>query len=77
MSRKRAAALKYEKGYSSPVVTAIGYGDIAEKIIQKAHESNIPLIENEELVNNLCKLSVGQDIPSELYQAVAEIIAYI
>lgn len=77
MKRKKAAALKYENGYASPVVTAIGYGDVAEKIIDTAKKGDVPLIENKELVDNLCKLSVGQNIPSELYEAVAEIIAYI
>lgn len=77
MKRKKAAALKYDRNYSAPKVTAIGFGQIAEKIIEKAKESEIPIIHDEKLTNTLCSLSINDYIPSELYETVAEIIAFI
>ncbi|MCX7885301.1 MAG: EscU/YscU/HrcU family type III secretion system export apparatus switch protein [Caloramator sp.] len=77
MKRKKAAALKYDKNYAVPKVTAIGFGQIAEKIIENAKNSNVPIIEDAKLANSLCSLSIDDYIPSELYETVAEIIAFI
>jgi flagellar biosynthesis protein len=77
MKRKKAAALKYQPGYNAPVITALGAGEIAEKIIDTALKNDVPIIENGDLTEALSKVSVGDNIPSELYQAVAEIIAFI
>lgn len=75
--RKKAAAIKYEKGLSAPVVTAMGFGEVAKKIIDVANESNIPIVENSDIVDSLDQDSIGENIPSELYEIVAEILAYI
>lgn len=77
MKRKKAAALKYDSSYNSPIVTAVGFGEIADRIIKEAENNNIPIVENSELTENLTHLSLGQSIPAELYEAVAEIIAFI
>lgn len=77
MKRKKAAALRYEKNFNVPKITAIGFGQIAEKIIKTAISANVPVVENNELVDNLCRLSLDSSIPPELYEAVAEIIAFI
>lgn len=78
MKRKKAAALKYEKSYgTTPVVTAAGVGYIADKIIETAKENKVPIVENKELADLLNNVDVGSCIPSELYEAVAEIIAYV
>lgn len=77
MKRKKAAALKYDSTYSSPIVTAIGFGHVAEAIIQKASQSDVPIVENTELVESLSQLELGQDIPPELYETVAKVIAFI
>lgn len=74
---KKAAALKYENGSQAPIVTAIGFGDIAERIIEKAKDNYVPVVENKELTESLTSLEIGQSIPEELYEAVAEIIAFI
>lgn len=74
---KRAAALKYESGYSAPMVTAAGMGYIADKIVESAKENKVPIIENEEMANLLSNVDVGESIPEELYEAVAKIIAYV
>jgi len=75
--RRKAVALQYEHSYEAPVVTAAGMGQIAEKIIEKAQESKVPIVYNKELTDLLCNVDVGDSIPSELYEAVAQVIAYI
>ena len=75
--RKKAAALKYEENIIAPVVSAVGMGQIADKIIEKAEENNIPIVYNKELSDLLCNVDIGEYIPSELYEAVAHIIAYV
>jgi flagellar biosynthesis protein len=76
-NRKKAAALKYEKGYDAPVVTAAGMGYLADKIVEKAQEADVPVIYNKELAELLSSVDVGSCIPSELYEAVAKVIAYV
>lgn len=75
--RKKAAALQYEKNYDAPIVTASGIGIVADKIIEKAEESKVPIVENRELADLLTNVDVGDSIPVELYEAVAQIIAYV
>ena len=70
-----AVALHYD-GDTAPQVTAKGSGDLAEKIIAIAKQHNVPLQENNELVQLLSHLELGDQIPEELYLAVAEIIAF-
>lgn len=74
---KKAAAIKYEQGYDVPIVTAAGMGYIADKILQKAEESKVTIVENEELANLLSNVDIGSEIPMELYDAIAKVIAYI
>lgn len=74
---KKAAALKYDKGYEAPMVTAAGIGVIADKILEKAEENNVPVVYNKELADLLTNVDVGQSVPSELYEAVAKIIVYV
>lgn len=75
--RKKAAALKYDNGYSAPVVTAAGMGHVADKIIERAEENNVPIVYDEELSSLLSNVDVGDAIPFELYNAVAKVIAYV
>ena len=77
MKRKKAAAIEYNKGYTAPVVKAIGFGEIAEKILSIAKDNEIPVIENSKLADELCRLDINENIPSDLYEPVAEIIAFI
>lgn len=76
--QKSAAALKYDvQKDAAPRITASGRGFIAEKILQLAKEHNIPVHEDPELAEILTGLPVGSAIPSELYRAVAEILAWV
>jgi flagellar biosynthetic protein FlhB len=74
-----AVALKYETGkMPAPMVVAKGAGVIAEKIKELASKHSVPVIENKPVAQALYKLvEVGQSIPESLYQAVAEILAYV
>lgn len=75
--RRKAAALKYEMNFEAPVVTAAGIGAIADRIIDKAKDSDVPVVYNKELTDLLCNVDIGDSIPSELYEAVAEVIAFV
>jgi len=70
-----AVALKYD-GTSAPKVTATGKGLTAAKILEIAEEHNIPLQSNPELAQILAQVPLGDEIPQELYAAVAEVIAF-
>ncbi len=73
--QKQAVALYYD-GESAPRLSAKGNADIAEKILAIAAEHNIPIREEPELVNVLSMLQLGEEIPKDLYVAIAEIIAF-
>lgn len=77
MNKKKAVALRYNNDYKTPMVTAMGIGQIADNIIKQAEENDIPIIESIDLVDKLSALPVNNEIPPELYEAVAEIIAFI
>lgn len=77
-TRKSAVAVRYERdAMSAPRVVAKGRGIVAEKLINMARENNIPIVENKLLVEMLENLNLDQEIPSELYQVVAEILVTI
>lgn len=75
--RKKAVALKYELNNEAPVVTAAGMGPIADKIIEKAEDSDVPVVYNKELTDLLSNVDIGKEIPEDLYEAVAYIIAFV
>jgi flagellar biosynthetic protein FlhB len=74
-----AIALKYDKMImDAPGVVAKGAGPVAENIRKIAKENNIPLVENKELARNLYKeVDIGESIPSQFFQIVAELLAYV
>jgi Uncharacterized homolog of the cytoplasmic domain of flagellar protein FhlB len=75
---KKAVALKYEQNKdSAPKVVAKGRGWIAERIIELARKHGVPLKENHALVEVLSKLEIYEEIPVELYKAVAEILVFV
>ncbi len=73
--RNVAVALKYS-GESAPQVTAKGRGKQAEEIINRAEENDIPLHTDPHMVKMLAQIPLGEEIPRELYVAVAEILAF-
>jgi len=73
-----AAAIQYEQDKDrAPRITAKGKGLIAEKIIELARESGIPIQQDPGLVQILCKLDIDEEIPVELYRAIAELLAFV
>lgn len=75
---KKAAALAYDQTQDkAPKVLAKGQLAIAEAIIAKAEELEIPIFKNEALVNALTQLELDTTIPPELYQATAEVFAWL
>ena len=76
--RKVAVALKYDKDTDdAPKVVAKGYGQVAENIVKKGEEEGVDSVENEALATELVKLEINDEIPEELYTAVAEILSYV
>jgi flagellar biosynthesis protein len=74
----KAAALHYdmEEG-GAPKIVASGSGETADKIIETAKANDIPVVTDEALAQVLTKLTIGDEIPSELYNVVAEIFLFI
>lgn len=78
MTRKRAVALRYQSSHDqAPKVVAKGVGDVAEALIHAAKQHDVRLWSDTQLVDALMRLDIGDVIPSELYEAVALILAYI
>ena len=76
--RKEAVALSYDpSSTAAPKVVAKGKGKIAENILKKANENNVPIQEDPSLVEILGQLNIDESIPEELYKAVSEVFAYI
>lgn len=78
MDQKKAAALSYNiRKDSAPRLVAKGKGWMAEKIIEIAREHHIPLKEDPHLIEILSTLDLYEEIPPDLYKAVAEILIFI
>ncbi|MDI3538604.1 MAG: flagellar biosynthesis protein [Bacillota bacterium] len=75
---KSAAALSYDPSRNNaPRVVAGGRGAIAEQILKRARAAGVPIYEDPELALALAGLEVGEEIPPELYQVVAAVIAWV
>ena len=75
---KTAVALAYDPNEDgAPKVIASGKGALAEKIIEQAKENKIPVHEDSKLADTLSKLEIGEMIPPELYEVVAEILVFV
>ncbi len=75
---KKAVALKYDRQKEdTPKVTAKGQGRVAEKIIELAKKNNIPIKDDPDLIEVLSSLEINEEIPSEIYVAVAELLAFV
>ncbi len=74
---KTAVALAYEPGDRAPKILATGKGEVAERIIEKAKENDVPFYQDNKLAETLSKLQIGDAIPPELYDVVAEILVFV
>ena len=68
---ERAVALQYDGASGAPVIVAAGMGHLAEKIVEVASESGVPVYEDNSLA-----MELGKEVPEELYQAIVEIYIY-
>lgn len=75
--RKQAIAIQYNPDEVALKILASGTGIIADKIIEKAKSSDVPLYKDNKLANTLSKLDIGEYIPPELYSIVAEILVFV
>jgi flagellar biosynthesis protein len=75
---KKAVALRYQPPQdAAPTVSAKGRGKVADKIIDLAREYGVPIKEDPDLVEVLAQLEVEEEIPPDVYVAVAEILSFI
>ena len=73
-----AVALSYEQGMVAPSVIAKGQDLVAQRIKEIGREARVPIVENKPLARTLyAAVQVGDSVPQELYQAVAEVLAYV
>lgn len=77
LKNKRAVAINYKPGDRSPKVIAKGQGHVAERILKKAEDSDIAIYEDKELVEELSNVELGDNIPPELYQVVAQVLVFV
>lgn len=73
----KAVALFYKKGYNAPKVLAKGRGEVADNIVKIAEKSQVKIFKDENLVEELIKLDIYEEIPPSLYEAVANIIYFV
>lgn len=74
---KQAIALEYDPSDEAPRVIASGRGELAERIIEKAKEADVPIHRDDKLADTLSRLEIGDMIPPELYEVVAEILVFV
>ena len=74
---KTAVAVAYNPGEVAPKILAVGKGEVAERIIETAKENDVPFYQDKKLAETLSRLQIGDTIPPELYEVVAEILVFV
>ena len=75
---KTAAAIQYDvDSHEAPIMTAFGSGHIAEKMLEVAEQSGVPVHKDQKLSSMLSKLSIGDEISEDMYEAVAKVLAFV
>jgi flagellar biosynthesis protein len=74
---KTAVAVAYNPGEVAPKILAVGKGEVAERIIEMAKENDVPFYQDNKLAETLSRLQIGDTIPPELYEVVAEILVFV
>jgi type III secretion system FlhB-like substrate exporter len=75
--REKAVAVKYIRDLPAPFVVAKGKENIARKLVQIARDHDITILQDEKLSERLFELETGEFIPEEVYEVVAEILAFV
>ena len=74
---KQAIALEYDPENEAPTVIASGKGALAERLIEIAKDADVPVHRDDKLADTLSRLDIGEMIPPELYEVVAEILVFV
>lgn len=74
---KTAVALMYDPNDAAPRILATGKGHMAERIMEEAKANDVPLYKDNKLADTLSKLEIGDTIPPELYEVVAQILVFV
>ncbi len=74
---KKAVAIKYDGSMVAPKVVASGQGKVAERIEELGKENKVQVIQDEKLVNELSRVDIGDNIPPDLYEVVAQLLVFI
>ena len=74
---KQAVALSYDPDDDAPKVVATGKGALAERSIEEAKQAKVPVHKDSKLADTLSRLEIGELIPPELYEVVAEILVFV
>lgn len=74
---KKAVALSYNTDMTAPTIVASGQGKVAEHIIEEGKKNKVPVYEDQKMATLLTKLEVGDQIPEELYEAIARILLFV
>ncbi|MCL2566230.1 MAG: EscU/YscU/HrcU family type III secretion system export apparatus switch protein [Defluviitaleaceae bacterium] len=75
--KKRAVAIKYNPQDAAPKVVAKGKGHMADRIIDRAKDSNVKVYKDAELVKEFESINLDEHVPPELYEAVAKVLIFI
>ena len=76
--QQAAVAIGYDTdAHAAPKVLAAGYGEVAKSILALAKENNVHIHNDTQLAQLLAQVPVGQEIPEEAYQLVAELLAFL
>ena len=74
----RAAAISYDPAENDvPILAAFGEGYVAQKIVSVAKESGVPILPDPSLSSMLSKISVGDEISPDMYEAVAKVLVFV
>lgn len=73
---KTSIALKYDHS-GAPTIAASGSGYLGREILDRARDANVPVVEDAKLAGLLSMVPIGDEIPTELYQAVAEVLVFV
>ena len=74
---KTAVAIQYDPGDAAPKILATGKGHVAQKSIEEAKKADVPFYKDSKLADTLSRLEIGEAIPPELYEVVAEILVFV
>lgn len=75
--KQKVVAIKYELGDLAPKVVGKGQGYVADKLLEQAKLNNVPVYKDPKLVEDLSGIQLGDNIPPELYEIVAQVLVFI